>query len=168
MTETPDRAIHPGRLPDDPAAFVSAAERITNAHDFAAAVAVYADDVRLEFITDGAFERYDGRAEASVAWQGAMTGLAARDFTLRKSLLTATDGVIVNTWRGTIAGRQTAIGVETWRFDHVGDVREHQLYNYLSVKPATSVSARLRLAFAYPVTALTVLREQRRAKLSAR
>ena len=41
-------------LPDDPAAFVAAAERGINERDVEATVGVYARDARLESVTDGA------------------------------------------------------------------------------------------------------------------
>ena len=57
-------------LPDDPGAFVSAAERATNDRDLNATVGVYAPTARLESLTDGAWERYEGIEEIKTAWQG--------------------------------------------------------------------------------------------------
>jgi ketosteroid isomerase-like protein len=150
-------------MPADPAAFVAAAEQITNDRDAAAVAAVFAPDADSVIITDGAEERYHGREHIHRAWQALLSALERRGLYVSKALVTAGDGVIVNTWRGSLNGRTDGCGIEVWHFDADGLVREHELYNYLSVRPARHPLARLKFALAYPRTGLTLLREQRRA-----
>jgi len=157
------RATPRPALPADPVAFVATAEKITNDRDAAGAAAVYAPLADAEMITDGAVERYHGREHIQRAWQALLTALDQRGLYVSKALVTAGDGVIVNTWRGSLHGRTDARGLEVWHFDADGLVREHQLYSYLSVRPSTHWLARLKFALAYPRTAVTLLREQRRA-----
>jgi hypothetical protein len=159
----PQAARATRHLPADPASFIAEAERITNAWDHVAATALYVDDISLELITDGAIESYQGREEARRAWQGLMSALRKRTFTLDKTLLVAADGVIVNTWHGSLAGRTDARGLELWVFDADGLVRQHRMVSFLNVKPSNHPVARLRLALVAPIAALTILREQRRA-----
>ena len=160
---TPVRVPPRATMPADPAAFVAAAEQITNDRDAAAVAAVFAPDADSVIITDGAEERFHGREHIHRAWQALLAALERRRLYVSKALVTAGDGVIVNTWRGSLNGRTDARGIEVWHFDADGLVREHQLYNYLSVRPSTSLLARLKLGLAYPRTGLTLLREQRRA-----
>lgn len=96
---------------------------------------MYADDAVVDLITDGVHERY---------------------------VLAVGDGVVVNSWTGSLDGSDDARGLDIWHFDAAGRVREHQLYTFLSVRPSTHPLARLRFALTSPVTALTFFREQRR------
>jgi nuclear transport factor 2 (NTF2) superfamily protein len=159
---TPVRGPSRATLPADPAAFVAAAEQSTNDRDAAAVAAVFALDADSVIVTDGAEERYHGREHIHLAWQALLAGMERRRLHLTKALVTAGDGVIVNTWRGSLNGRTDARGIEVWHFDADGLVREHQLYNYLSVRPSANLVARLKLGLVYPLTGLTLLREQRR------
>ena len=158
-TESP----HTARLPDDPEGFVALAERITNERDLDQAVGVYSDDVRLETLTDGALEVYSGSDEVRRAWDAYLGAFAAREFLLRKRLLAAAGDTIVNEWHGTLGGRTQARGVEWWRFDADGKVAEHVLMSYMNVRPSTSWVQRARLSMYYPLSALALLREQKRA-----
>jgi nuclear transport factor 2 (NTF2) superfamily protein len=158
----------PGTPPDDPAAFVAAAEKVTNERDAAGAAAVYAPDADLEMTTDGAVERYHGRDEIHRAWLAVLAALDRRRLLVSKELVNAGNGVIVNTWGGSLAGRTEARGVEMWRFDAAGLVREHRLYTFLSVRPSRHWLARLKFALAYPRTSVILLREQRRAGVRLR
>lgn len=151
-------------LPPDPAAFVAAAERGINDRDLEATVGVYSADARVESVTDGAEESFSGADSIRTGWQGYLEAMRARDFRLRKRLLTATGDLIVNDWTGSVHGRTRAEGIEYWRFDEDGFVREHRMLSFLNVKPSTSPLQRLRLAFAMPLTAMAFLREQRRAR----
>ncbi|HEX8741739.1 MAG TPA: nuclear transport factor 2 family protein [Thermoleophilaceae bacterium] len=152
-------------LPDDPAAFVAAAERGINDYDLDATAGVYADDGRLENYVDGSFESWHGADAIRSAWSAYLDAMRERGFTLRKSLVSAADGTIVNTWVGSLGGRTDAHGIEYWRFDDAGKVREHRLYSLMNVKPSTSPLARARMAFAYPLSALAFLRARKRAGL---
>ncbi len=150
-------------LPDDPAAFVAAAERGINEYDVDATAGVYADDARLENYVDGAFESWDGGGEVRTAWGIYLDAMRERGFTLRKTLVSAADDTIVNTWVGSLGGRTDAQGIEYWRFDGTGKVREHRLYSLMNVKPATNPLARLRMALSYPASAMAFLRARKRA-----
>jgi hypothetical protein len=152
-------------LPADPAAFVEAAERGINDYDLDATAGVYARDARLENYVDGAFEAWEGGEAVRSAWGMYLAAMKERRFTLRKTLVSAADDTIVNVWTGSLGGRTDAEGIEYWRFDDEGNVREHRLYSLMNVKPSTSPLARARMAFAYPLSALAFLRARRRAGL---
>ena len=150
-------------LPDDPAAFVEAAERGINDYDLDATAGVYASDARLENYVDGAYEAWEGGDAVRRAWGMYLEAMRERRFTLRKTLVAAAGDTIVNTWTGSLGGRTDAAGIEYWRFDGEGRVREHRLYSLMNVKPSTSPLARLRMAFSYPLSAVAFLRARRRA-----
>lgn len=152
-------------LPDDPAAFVAAAERGINEYDLDATAGVYADDGRLENYVDGAFESWQGGAAIRSAWGAYLDAMRERGFTLRKTLLSASGDTVVNTWTGSLGGRTDAQGIEYWRFDDEGRVREHRMYSLMNVKASTNPLARLRMALAYPLSALAFLRARKRAGL---
>ena len=151
-------------LPADCDAFVAAAERGINSRDLDATAGVYSREARLESITDGAREAYDGAAAIRAAWSGYLAAMGARGFRLEKKLLSASGDTLVNAWTGTLGGRTEAEGLEYWRFDGDGKVYEHRMLSFLNVKPSTSPRQRLRLALTYPVTALAFLRETRRSR----
>lgn len=159
-----DRTTAPslGKVPEDPAAFVAEAERITNQHDVNALFAVYSDDVVVDLITDGVHERYSGLPHVIQGWRAMTAAMARRRFVVRKSVVSVGDGVVVNSWAGSIDGREGAHGLDIWHFDAAGRVRAHQLYTFLRVRPSTHPLARLQFALARPRTALTLLQEQRR------
>ncbi|MEA2474307.1 MAG: hypothetical protein QOE06_2222, partial [Thermoleophilaceae bacterium] len=140
-------------LPADPAAFVLAAEQGINEYDLDATAGVYAPDGRLENYVDGAFEGWDGADQVRAAWAAYLDAMRERRFSLRKTLVSAADDTIVNTWTGSLGGRTDAEGIEYWRFGEDGRVREHRMYSLMNVKPATSPLARLRMAAAYPLSA---------------
>ena len=152
------------RLPDDPAAFVASAERITNERAAHALPELYAPDAVFSAVTDGALSRAEGVDEIVETWETFFTFLAARSFRLYKRLLVAVDGMIVNEWSGSLGGRTHAIGIESWRFDGSGLISEHKLYSYLNARPARSLVQRLRLLVAYPFTAAAFLRAELRAR----
>ena len=154
-------------LPEDPAGFVAAAEQGINAYDLEATAGVYAPGARLESFTDGAYESYQGTEAIRRAWAGYLAAMRARGFRLEKALTAASGDTISNTWTGTLGGRTDAHGMEYWRFDERGLVREHRMYSFLNVKTSRSPLQRLRLGLAYPVTALAFLREGRRAERSS-
>ena len=158
-----ERATTATGRPEDAAAFVADAEKATNDYDVDAAHAVYAKDARLENYVDGAFESFEGSDAIRSAWDAYLGAMREARFTLRKTLLAADGDTIVNTWAGSIGGRTDAQGIEYWRFDGEGKVREHRLYSLMNVKPATHPLARLRLSMSYPKTALAFLRSRKRA-----
>lgn len=151
-------------LPEDPAAFVAAAEQGINDYDLEATASVYAADARLENFVDGGYEEWHG-ADVRRAWSAYLDAMEERRFTLRKTLVSATDDTIVNTWTGSLGGRTDAQGIEYWRFDDAGKVREHRMYSLMNVKPSTHPLARLRMALSYPLSALAILRASKRRGL---
>ena len=150
-------------LPPDPSAFVAAAERGINERDLEATAGVYAPDALFESLTDGAHEAHRGADAIRTAWRGYLAAMGEREFFLRKELIAAHGDAIANTWVGSLGGRTDAQGMEYWRFDDDGRVREHRMYSFLNLKPSTSPLARMRLAASYPLTALAFLREQARS-----
>jgi hypothetical protein len=114
---------------------------------------------------DGAFEAWDGGDAIRAAWGAYLDAMRERGFTLSKTLLSATGDTIVNTWTGTLGGRTDAQGIEYWRFDGEGKVREHRMYSLMNVKPSTNPLARLRMALAYPLSSMAFLRARKRAGL---
>ena len=152
-------------LPDDPAGFVAAAERGINERDLEATLGVYSPDALFEALTDGAVERYRGSDEIRVAWTGYLAAMDARGFRLSKKLTAVEASTIVNEWTGSLGGRTEAEGIEYWRFDDDGKVREHRMYSLMNVKPSTSPLAPARMAFAYPLSSLAFLRARKRAGL---
>ena len=152
-------------LPADPAGFVLNAERGINDYDLDATAGAYARDGRLENYVDGSFESWEGGDAIREAWGAYLEAMRERRFSLRKTLLTASGDTIVNTWTGSLGGRTDAEGIEYWRFDDDGMVREHRMYSLMNVKPAASPLARARMAFAYPLSSLSFLRARKRAGL---
>jgi hypothetical protein len=151
-------------LPADPAAFVSAAARGINERDLDATAGVYSENARLESLTDGAREVHDGATSIRSAWAGYLAAMDNRGFRLSKSLLGASNDVLVNEWTGTLGGRTEAYGIEYWRFDGEGKVSHHRMLSLLNVKPSTSLLQRLRLFLSYPLTAISFLRATRRSR----
>jgi hypothetical protein len=152
-------------LPEDPAAFVAAAERGINEYDLDATAGAYGPDARLENYVDGAFESWEGAERVREAWGAYLDAMRERGFTLRKTLLSAGGDTIVNTWTGSLGGRTDAQGIEYWRFGDDGKVREHRMYSLMNVKPSTHPLARLRMALAYPLSSLAFLRARKRVGL---
>ena len=150
-------------LPADPEAFVQAAEQGINEYDLDATASVYARDGRLENYVDGSFESWEGGDAIREAWSAYLDAMRERRFSLRKTLLTASGDTIVNTWTGSLGGRTDAEGIEYWRFDDEGRVREHRMYSLMNVRPSTDPRARARMAAAYPLSALAFLRARKRA-----
>ena len=146
----------------DPEGFLAAAVRIAEAGDADTAIALYAEDAVFEIVNDGAHQRFAGLDEVARAQRALMTVFRARHARFAKSLTAATETTIVNEWRGRVAGSAAARGTEIWEFNADGKVRRHRLYSFLNVKPSTSPLAQLRIALAYPRTALTMAASFRR------
>lgn len=149
-------------VPDDPQAFIAAAERGINERDLDGTAEVYADDAFMQTFTDGAEESFRGSAAVRDAWATYLEAMDERDFRLAKTIVSVTEEVILNEWTGTLGGRNESRGIEYWVFDGDGKVREHRLYTFLDVRPSTSPVQRARMGLAYPRTALSFLRAQRR------
>jgi SnoaL-like domain len=151
-------------VPDDPQAFIAAAERGINERDLEGTVGVYAENAFMQTFTDGAEESFRGADQVRGAWASYLDAMAERGFRLAKTLVATSDDTIVNEWSGTISGRTDSRGIEYWVFDEAGRVREHRLYTFLDVRPSSSAIQRARMGLAYPRTALSFLRAQRRRR----
>ena len=151
-----------GRLPDDPAAFVAAAEKATNDYDLEAAASVYASGAVMQSVTDGAEERFEGADAIRGAWRGYFEGMRSTGFQLAKTLVSADGDTIVNSYDSSFRDGRSGQGIETWRFDDDGRVREHHMYSFLAVRPSSSLVQQLRLLISYPRIALAFLRATRR------
>jgi hypothetical protein len=149
-------------VPDDPQDFIEAAERGINERDLDGTAGVYADDAFMQTLTDGAEECFRGAAAVREAWSSYLDAMAERDFRLAKTIVSISDDVICNEWTGTLGGRTESRGIEYWVFDADRKVREHRLYTFLDVRPSTSPIQRARMGLAYPRTALSFLRAQRK------
>ncbi len=146
------------RLPDDPATFVAAAEQGINSYDLAATVSPYAAGATLESITDGARESFTGLEAIRSAWSGYLAGMRSTGFRLRKTLVSAADGILVNTWESDFGGRTRGGGIETWSFDGDARVVEHRMYTFFEIRPSTDPLQRIRLFLGHPKLALAFLR----------
>ncbi|HEX6117335.1 MAG TPA: nuclear transport factor 2 family protein [Solirubrobacterales bacterium] len=149
-------------VPDDPQAFIAAAERGINERDLEGTAGVYAQDAFMQTLTDGAEESFHGAGAVRGAWASYLEAMAARDFRLAKTIVSVCGDVICNEWTGTLGGHTESRGIEYWVFDGEGRVREHRLYTFLDVRPSTSPVQRVRMGLAYPRTALSFLRAQRK------
>jgi ketosteroid isomerase-like protein len=158
VATTQEETAVQGRLPDDPAAFIAAAEQGINEYDLEATAGAYAPNATLESVTDGARETFRGADEIREAWAGYLAGMRSTGFSLRKSLVSAAGDVIVNKWESDFRGRTRGGGIETWRFDSDGRVAEHHMYTHFEIRPATDLRQRLRLLVTHPRIAVAFLR----------
>jgi hypothetical protein len=122
---------------------------------------VYSPGAVLRSVTDGAREEHRGAEAIREAVAGYLAGMEATGFGLRKELLVAADGFLVNRWDSRFRGGRTGEGIETWRFGADGLVCEHTMLTFFDVRPSTGAAARLRLLVAYPRIALAFLRATR-------
>jgi hypothetical protein len=142
----------------DPAEFVALAERATNTYDTELALTLYADDAEVEVIADGARERVVGRAAIEEALARFTGPLRDSGYSVKKTLLSAEEGIIVNEWTGRFPGSDRSVGIEVWRFNAEGKVSEHRLLAFFDVRSVTSPIAGARVALGRPVLALRLLR----------
>src|SRR4051794_14519717 len=133
-TAQPTAGRAPGRLPDDPHAFIKAAEHNSNVQDLEANCAPYAQDVVYEQITDGVQERHTGWAAVHAAWRIYFDVARDTGLHIEKTIITTGDDVIVNEWRGRQRDGRSIAGMEFWRFDADGRVAEHRMFQFLNVK----------------------------------
>lgn len=157
------RASPDARLPGDIAAFVADAERVTNSHALEEILAVYAAEPVLEMVTEGASSRHEGTAAVRAAWTPLVEAFARERFAVRKTVIAAADGVLVNGWEGSSRRRTEMRGLEVWAFDDQSQVVRHLLHTFVDVRPAASWRARLRVLVASPGLALTLAAAERRA-----
>jgi ketosteroid isomerase-like protein len=152
-----------GSLPDDPSAFVAAAEHAINAYDLEGTAAVYAANAVMQSVTDGAEERFEGARAIRTAWSGYLDGMRTTGFQLTKTLVSANGETLVNSYESSFRDGRSGRGIETWRFDSEGRVVDHHMYSFFEVRPSGSLVQRMRLMMMYPRIALAFLRATRRS-----
>ena len=145
--------------PEDPAAFVAAVEEALNSCDLDAVAGVYADNAVMESVVDGTEQRFEGASAIRAAWTAYLDALHSAGASLAKKLDSATDDTIVSSQESTFADGRSGHGIETWRFDHEGRVREHHLYSFSGHSP--KFAQQLRLLMTYPRMAIALLRSKR-------
>jgi hypothetical protein len=119
-------------------------------------------------VTEGASARHEGGAAVRAAWTPLVDAFARERFAVRKTLIAATDGVIVNGWEGGTRRRTSMRGLEVGTFDDQALVSRHLLHTFVDVRPATSWRARLRILLASPGLGLALAAAERRAGGGAR
>jgi hypothetical protein len=141
MTAQPTRAPKK-HAPDDPAAFVAEAQRITNERDVDAVLDVYSADATWTTVMDGLVITAHGHDEIHTRWGVMCRFMAARRLVVDKQLVTADERTIVNEWTGSLAGKTTARGIEVWRFDEHGRVEDQRTSTGSSTRAPTRASCR--------------------------
>ena len=139
-------------------AFVAEAERMTNERDVDGIREVFVPDGRWTATIDGLLLRAEGIDEIHRGWGTMCRFMAARRMFVTKSLVTADEQTVVNEWTGTIAGRDSARGIEVWQLDADGKVVDQRLYGFLDARPDTSPVQNLRMLAAHPLTAFAFAR----------
>jgi ketosteroid isomerase-like protein len=152
-----------GLLPQDPVAFVAAAEDAINHYDLEATAGLYADAALLHSVTDGAEEHFEGADAIRTAWAGYLEGMRSTGFQLSKTLVSADGETLVNSYESSFRDGRSGRGIETWRFDSEGRVVDHHMYSFFEVRPSGSLVQRLRLLMMYPRIGLAFLRATRRS-----
>ena len=141
-------------------AFTRAAEEATNGADAVAAVAMYAADARFQAISNGLIEVHRGQEEILRAWQVYMHFGRELGLQIRKQMIATSDEVIVIEWQGRLRNGTRVAGNELcWLRD--GLMYEHHLYSNIGIRPASSLSGRLRTLRSDPRFALRLLAAQR-------
>jgi ketosteroid isomerase-like protein len=146
--------------PEDPAAFVAAVEEALNSYDLEAVAALYAEKAVLEAVVDGTEERFEGADAIRAAWTGYLDEMRSAGVSLEKKLESASGDTIVSSHESSFEDGRTGHGIETWRFDADGRVREHHLYSFEGHAP--KLAQQLRLLMIYPRMAIALLRSTRR------
>lgn len=142
--------------------FIAEAEAGFNAHDADRAAAGYAANATVEFIVDGTIDTIEGKADIHTAWKGIFEVIP--NFRLSKQIVSVQEKVIVNEWQGSIRKheRDVARGIEIWRFNSNGKVIHHRLYTFLSIRPSSSLKAKLFFGLRYPGIGFGIERRRKR------
>lgn len=141
-------------------------ERITNNALLEEWLALYHDDAVCEWMADGAYERYDGRAAIEQAASAQASLWRSQRLRVKKTLECTDDDTVVLSWRGGFRGGDSQFGVEIWTLRD-GLVVRHQMYLYMDARPRASRWAQLRVLLASPRIALSLPRHERRARRDA-
>jgi|GEM_PF-3686217 len=127
----------------DAAAFVAAAQRITDEAALEDALALFHPDCVAEWIFDGLYERHEGIDAIRRALGATMDVFRDHRMAGRKILECHDEQTIVNTWRGGFRGDDRQFGTEIWTLRE-GLVVHHQMYIYLRLVPRWSMTGILR------------------------
>lgn len=147
-----------GRRPEDPRAFVRAAEARTNSYSVDGLRAVFARDAVSTTISDGARDERRGVDAIVDALAANARAFRALGLKVTKTLVAAGGDPVVAHWQARFRGRERGEGFESWRFDGEGKVVEHHLNGSLNVRPASHPYQALLLLLSSPTVALTVLK----------
>jgi len=139
-------------------AFVAEAERMTNERDVDGIRTVFAADGHQTATLDGLLIEANGIDEIHRAWGTMCAFMDKRQMYVDKTLVTADATTIVNEWVGTVAGKQSARGIEVWKLDDAGLVVDQRLYGFLDARPESSPVQNLRMLVAHPLTAVAFSR----------
>jgi hypothetical protein len=142
----------------DAAAFVAEAERMTNERDVDGIREVFATDAHWTTTLDGTVLESHGIDAIHRDWGLLCAVMERRQMFVAKTLVLADERTIVNVWVGTVAGRDSARGIEVWVRDADGRVVDQRLYGFSDARPDTSVVQNLRMLVAHPRTAVAFAR----------
>lgn len=144
----------------DATAFVAEAQRMTNERDVEGIRNVFAPNGRWTATLDGLITEATGIEEIHRGWTVMCAFMERRRMFVEKSVVLADAGTIVNEWVGTIAGHQSARGIEVWQLDEDGLVIDQRLYGFLDARPESSPLQNLRMLVAHPLTAVAFVRSR--------
>lgn len=139
-------------------AFVTKIERMTNDRDVDGIRQMFVPDGHQTAILDGLLIEANGIDEIHRGWATMCAFMEKRQMYVEKSLVAADETTIVNEWVGTIAGKQSARGIEVWEFDDAGLAVDQRLYGFLDARPESSPVQNLRMLVAHPRTAVAFAR----------
>lgn len=142
----------------DATAFVAEAQRMTNERDVDGIRRVFAPTAHWTATLDGLVTEATGIEEIHRSWSVMCAFMERRRMFVEKTVVLADAGTIVNEWVGTIAGRDSARGIEVWQLDADGLVTDQRLYGFLDARPESSPVQNLRMLFAHPLTAVAFAR----------
>ncbi|MDX2971314.1 nuclear transport factor 2 family protein [Kribbella solani] len=148
-------------LIEDATRFVAEAQRMTNERDADGIRQVFAPDARWDATLDGLIIHADGIDEICRGWATMCRFMAKRGLYVEKTLVAVDGSTIVNEWRGVIAGRAGARGIEVWQRNDLGLVTDQHLYGFLDARPDSSLVQNLRMLVAHPRTALAFAASRR-------
>jgi hypothetical protein len=150
------------QLVDRATAFVAEAERMTNERDVDGIRHVFAADGHQTATLDGLLIEASGVDEVHRAWGTMCAFMEKRQMYVTKTLVTADETTIVNEWVGTVAGKQSARGIEVWKTDAAGLVVDQRLYGFLDARSQSSPVQNLRMLISHPLTAIAFTRSRDR------
>lgn len=139
-------------------AFVAEAQRMTNQRDVDGIRRVFATNGHQIATLDGLLIEADGIDQIHRAWRTMCAFMEKRRMFVDKSLVAADETTIVNEWVGSVAGKQSARGIEVWKLDAAGLVVEQRLYGFLDPRAELSPVQNLRMLVAHPLTAIAFAR----------